>query len=346
MKALLTRRGRPQPTPADLAYRRTTNRLGATLVLFLILFDVLGQLFDPVVQLAEYYLDENAAYAVEDLCNSLDYLLSFMLPGILFYLITPRRERVPMMLSPTFPKGSAALILIGMMVISSSAIINSWMVSIVGYGSFSSEVLWENSTLQDYEGVLLFISTAIVPAFCEEFLFRGIICNNLRPYGKTVAVLGSALLFGLMHQNIGQLFYTTMAGIVLALIYLETKSIWTSVLLHLFNNLTSVVYDIVIDRLDLTSSNRIMALMDAVIFGVGLIALLWLVIKGERARARGEKGVGVLSGVWNEDTVERQMPSAAYRVRYFLSPLMLTFVICVIGQMLWLLTFAIRYVYG
>ena len=156
MKALFRGRG-PQPTPTDLAYRRVTNCIGVALVLFLLLFDYLGLLFEPLIAWAEIALSEDAAYAVADVCDSIDYLLSFILPGILLYLIIPRRQRVPMMLQPRLPRGSGWLILIGMMIISTASIVNSWMVSVFEYDAFSDEILWGTSTMQDYEGVLLFI---------------------------------------------------------------------------------------------------------------------------------------------------------------------------------------------
>ncbi len=340
----LWRHSLPQFTPVDMAYRRTTTRLGVVLVVFLILFDTLGLLFAPINELAALLLPRDAAIAVIDVCDSLEYLLSFILPGILFYVITPRRERVPMQLSPVMPRGTVWLVLIGMMFISMAAIVNAMMVSVIGYGRFSSNVLWESSTMQDYEGVLLFISTAIVPAFCEEFLFRGVICNNLRPYGKTIAVVGSALLFGLMHQNVGQLFYTTVAGIVLGLVYVETRSIWAPILLHMFNNLTSVIYDIVVDRLDVTSSNRILALMDSVTIGLGLVALLVMIIRGERAKAGKSDSIS-LFGEWREEATQGEV-TPAWRVRGFLSPTILVFIALSIWQTLWLLSIALRYLYG
>ncbi|WP_295250255.1 CPBP family intramembrane glutamic endopeptidase, partial [Ruminococcus sp.] len=38
--------------------------------------------------------------------------------------------------------------------------------------------------------VLNIISTAIVPAFAEEFAFRGIVMGSLRKFGDTVAIIG------------------------------------------------------------------------------------------------------------------------------------------------------------
>ncbi len=334
----------PLATEADRAYRKTTNRLGVTLVLFLLLFSYLGIVFVPIEAMAAIHLRPDAAAAVSDVCDSLSYLLSFMLPAILFHLITPKQERIPMMLSPRMPRGTVWLVLIGMLITTCAAIINSAAVSWFGYGSSYSDVIGAPSIIKDYQGVLLFIGTAIVPAFSEEFLFRGVVCNNLRPYGKTVAVIGSAVLFGLMHHNVGQLFYTTIAGVVLAVVYLETRSIWPSVLIHLFNNLSSVVYDIVGDRLEIVSGNRVLALMDATTMALGLVALLVMVVLAERF-GHGKASMALLRGRWDEEISTAGAVTPARRVRDFLSPGMLAFCIWSIVETLMLLVIVLAYSY-
>jgi hypothetical protein len=159
-----------------------------------------------------------------------------------------------------------------------------------------------------------------------------------------VAVIGSAVLFGLMHQNVGQLFYATVAGVVLAILYLETKSIWAPILLHLYNNLSSVVYNIIADRLDLTTTNRVWGVLEALTTGLGLVALLVLIIKGERARAKGEGSIAVFDGRWSEEAA--QVPSPYYRVRNFFSPMMTLFFALAMWQMGRLLVLGLRYAYG
>ena len=180
----------------------------------------------------------------------------------------------------------------------------------------------------------MFIGTALVPAFCEELLFRGLVLGNLAPYGKTSAVLCSALLFGLMHQNIGQMFYATVAGVVLGIIYLETRSIWAPTLLHMFNNLSSVLNTILWDRLDVTSANRLIALLDLLLIGSGLISLIVLIRRAERSK--GARGAA-------EGAEHASAVSPAYRVRGFFSPMMLTFVVITVIEMILLWVYALTY---
>ena len=92
------------------------------------------------------------------------------------------------------------------------------------------------------------MTVSLAPAFAEEFLFRGVFYNELRPYGRTQAILISATLFALMHQNIAQIFYTFAAGIAMAIMYEATGSIWCSVFFHMVNNELSVISGVLYGR--------------------------------------------------------------------------------------------------
>ena len=79
---------------------------------------------------------------------------------------------------------------------------------------------------------------ALLPAICEELIFRGIITNGLKKYGTAPAVMISSVLFALMHQNLQQLIYQLFLGAVMAYIVIKTGSIFYTMILHFFNNFT------------------------------------------------------------------------------------------------------------
>lgn len=82
----------------------------------------------------------------------------------------------------------------------------------------------------------------IVPAFCEEILFRGLICNGLKKISTSAAVFGSAFLFMIMHGSPDQTVHQFLLGIVLALVFLATNNLWVTMLIHFFNNFIAVTY--------------------------------------------------------------------------------------------------------
>lgn len=87
----------------------------------------------------------------------------------------------------------------------------------------------------------VFLYVAVLPAICEEFLFRGLIYHGLRKRNVSGAVFMSALMFALMHMNINQFSYAFVLGVILALAVEITGSVLTSVIMHLLFNGTSIV---------------------------------------------------------------------------------------------------------
>ncbi len=87
-------------------------------------------------------------------------------------------------------------------------------------------------------GTIIFaiLCLGILPAFIEEFIFRGAILQGLRKYGNCFAIVMSALLFMLIHGNIQQTIYQFAFGILAGYVVIKTGSIWTSIIIHAINN--------------------------------------------------------------------------------------------------------------
>lgn len=85
--------------------------------------------------------------------------------------------------------------------------------------------------------LIAFHTVIFAPVF-EEFWFRGLILHSLKPYGNGFAIFVSALLFGLTHANLGQFLYTTVVGVVLGYVAVQTGSIITTTVMHaMFNSI-------------------------------------------------------------------------------------------------------------
>ena len=90
--------------------------------------------------------------------------------------------------------------------------------------------------------IVLFVQLAVIAPVFEEFWFRGIVMESLRPYGNGFAIFVSALLFGLTHANFGQLFYTAVIGICLGYIAISTKSIVGTTIMHaILNSISGIM---------------------------------------------------------------------------------------------------------
>ena len=102
----------------------------------------------------------------------------------------------------------------------------------LGYKSSATNI--DVSTVGKLVACLFYI--ALLPAICEEFLFRGILTHGFKKYGTVATVTLSAVLFALMHQNLQQLVYQLFLGAVMAYIVVKTGSIIYTMCLHFFNN--------------------------------------------------------------------------------------------------------------
>ncbi len=96
------------------------------------------------------------------------------------------------------------------------------------------------SDVTAFETVLYVIAFSLVPAFAEEFLFRGVVLGTLRKYGDGFAIFASAFLFGLLHGNFVQIPFAFIVGLVLGYIVCYTNSMIPSIIVHFLNNFLSV----------------------------------------------------------------------------------------------------------
>jgi membrane protease YdiL (CAAX protease family) len=89
--------------------------------------------------------------------------------------------------------------------------------------------------------VLGFLFLGIVTPICEELLFRGVVTTALLRYGAIVGVLGSSVIFAILHGISSLLPVAFVVGLLTAELRRRSDSIWPGVILHCgFNLLSSV----------------------------------------------------------------------------------------------------------
>ncbi|MFZ5434276.1 MAG: ABC transporter permease subunit/CPBP intramembrane protease [Calditrichota bacterium] len=124
---------------------------------------------------------------------------------------------------------------------------------------------------------------AVVPGVFEEILCRGFILHSLKPrFGKTGAIVLSAIAFGLLHLDMYRLLATTFLGLVLGFVVVWTGSIFPAMLGHAMNNAFSFFVQRYQDKLSAISwlnveSSALIPWYIALVGAVLLIAgLTWL----------------------------------------------------------------------
>lgn len=87
----------------------------------------------------------------------------------------------------------------------------------------------------------LFLLAVVMAPLFEEIIFRGIIMKGLMNKGfkPKIAIIISAVVFGMVHGNPWQFVGAVLLGSVFGLVYYKTKSLLLPILLHAFNNLVS-----------------------------------------------------------------------------------------------------------
>lgn len=176
-------------------------------------------------------------------------------------------------------------------------------------GSFLEKIGIEQSQvgLENPQGIIgfliVFISTAIVPALVEEFACRGLVMGLLRKFGDAFAIVASAVLFGLIHGNLGQIPFAFLVGLALGYIVIKSESLWPAVAVHFFNNLAAVVFSYLPLSVNLT--NIIYAIFLCVCMLLGILAIflvrddieLFKLKKAEKSVTEGKKYIYFFTSV-------------------------------------------------
>jgi membrane protease YdiL (CAAX protease family) len=85
----------------------------------------------------------------------------------------------------------------------------------------------------------LLLVVVLIGPIAEEILFRGILFRRLlRRWPPLLAALGSSLLFGAAHFD---LVGSTLMGLALVALYVQTRSLWVPVAAHALNNLLAML---------------------------------------------------------------------------------------------------------
>ncbi|MFQ5461702.1 MAG: ABC transporter permease subunit/CPBP intramembrane protease [Phycisphaerae bacterium] len=116
--------------------------------------------------------------------------------------------------------------------------LSTWQVALVGMPkalATNTEMLAEALRIIPLSHAFLFV--AVVPAVCEELLFRGFLLSGLRTAGhKWVAIATCGVIFGVFHFFLFKFPVTAMLGMVLAYLCWQSRSILPSMMAHLIHN--------------------------------------------------------------------------------------------------------------
>lgn len=83
----------------------------------------------------------------------------------------------------------------------------------------------------------------LVAPFAEELFFRGFLYQAFRnSFGVLPGALLSAAIFGAIHLEFFKLVQLAILGVILALLFEKTGSLWSPIILHAVNNTLAYIY--------------------------------------------------------------------------------------------------------
>ena len=92
--------------------------------------------------------------------------------------------------------------------------------------------------------VLFFLSSVLLPALLEELFYRSMLLRLLLPCGHVIAIVFTALTFGLMHYYPLSIIYAVLIGIILGYCAIACRSLLLCISLHFCNNLIIFLHDL------------------------------------------------------------------------------------------------------
>ncbi len=220
-----------QPTKEDMTEisRVRTLHLPPALVLCSFLFLILARLVDTAL------LKRGSAMIGAVLLQ----ILIFVVPSVLYSAL--RGEKFTKRIRLTPPKLShlwfcfciLAVMITGSMLTSIlTGGIDSLSGGFVLYNTFSAQ------SSGDFFGVAaLVIAYALVPAFCEELVFRAYLCAEYEHLGVAISITASSLFFAMLHFSFPLLLTYLFLGALLAAVLYATRSFFAVFALHFCYNL-------------------------------------------------------------------------------------------------------------
>lgn len=266
-------------SPSSNELSRTVDLLAISLLLHTALY----QLSVPVISFFTYYLPlplggPHALDNTHAFYSIIYYCISFLLPAFLIFKLSPSAEK-EISFEPILKKSFIPYLVmtIGCVAIAGDLTLELQKIIFkigIGFKPYAPEIPKDTLGI-----ILLFISSAIVPAAVEEVLFRKAILERLLPYGKTFALVLSAVSFSLMHANPSQFIFTFVAGLFLGYITVEYGSVFPAIILHFANNTLSLIYLFLQEFAPRTVFEKTVFVTDTLLKALGLFILVYIAKK-------------------------------------------------------------------
>ncbi|MFN0032433.1 MAG: type II CAAX prenyl endopeptidase Rce1 family protein [Flavobacteriales bacterium] len=225
--------------------------IGNALSLFYIVA-VTGTSLDGVAAIISAPVAENSN--VLKWANSITQVFSFLLPAVAFYFLFGKKTVNGLMLRTPgfFALSGIAYIFLSAAWIDVVSRLNEWLLpegSRFAQWAAPKEQAAEQLTevmltsSNGWDTGITIVSIALLPAVCEELLFRGVLQPLLAKAFRNIhlAIWVSAALFSAIHMQFYGFLPRMLMGALLGYLVVWSGSLWTSMLAHAANNTLAIV---------------------------------------------------------------------------------------------------------
>lgn len=268
----------------NLEYKKQNTKIGIILLIFFGASSIVSIVLGILQAVGQIFTDSIAYEVVYELAYSVLYFCMFFIPMLFYKKFDKDYSFSEMPCKFKFSRHFPLILLAGLAINYLASYINAILVAMLGIDLSSLMLVEYPNGYHAYHFVLDTIKIAIIPAFCEELLFRGLILDRLHRFGRAKAIFISALLFALMHQNVGQIIYTFILGLVLGYIVVESGSIWGAIVLHFVNNFTQVIMNAIMYTQHEARANFIIAAIELAIVLLGAAAAIYYYFRHGRKK--------------------------------------------------------------
>ncbi|MCR5203054.1 MAG: CPBP family intramembrane metalloprotease [Lachnospiraceae bacterium] len=157
-------------------------------------------------------------------------------------------------------KGIFYLIFVG---VGSSIILSFLLTFISGFAPEFFEKYNEKIDVMVVTGSIInLLYVIILGPVSEEVIFRGVIFKRTRfSFGLVAGNIIQAVIFGIFHGNIIQGIYTFILGLLMGYVVYKYKDVLSSIIAHIFFNVTSVLLSVLDKHNGITNYKEIISLI-------------------------------------------------------------------------------------
>ena len=204
-------------------------------------------------------IDQTDAFFSNPYVNmAVQVLFMYVISLPIFYLIVRNMRNAFRIKKGISIKEFIMLFLIAEACMYGGSLLSSYITDFI-YGFFNIEVT-DNITelVMNTPLWLVFVVAVVIGPIVEEFIYRKLLMDKLGIYGDRIAIVVSAISFGIFHGDISQLFYATLIGFVLAYLYSKTANVWICALMHAFINF----FGSIVPMLIMESADTVLKLLE------------------------------------------------------------------------------------